>query len=84
MKVIFDGCQSDRQLGLTLADVLNEGCTNTLVTMFGADEERIEEDFKEVDTDKDGIVTKHEILNAFDRASQLRSPPPPCPSMICD
>ena len=56
---------NDKEVFVTLEDVMKEKCLDHVTTLWGLDEKTIEEDFKAVDTDEDGKVTLEEGLKVY-------------------
>ena len=68
---ILDACiprerVSDKEVFLTLQDVMKDKCLDHVTTLLGLDEQTIEEDFKAVDTDEDGKATLEEGMKVFE------------------
>ena len=68
---ILDACMpadraNDKEVFVTLEDVMKEKCLDHVTTLWGLDEKTIEEDFKAVDTDEDGKLTMEEGLKVYE------------------
>ena len=62
---VFEVCDKQDQ-GLTLKELKEKSCMNHLTSLFGMLDDNVAEDFKSVDENGDGIVSKQESIDAFE------------------
>ena len=72
---VFDICDvKETEDGLSLTEVKEVHCMNYLVRVLGMLDENIEKDFKAIDENGDGLVSKEEGFKAYEKFALDRPP----------
>ena len=75
---VFDICDAkETEDGLSLMEVKEGHCMNYLVRVLGMLDENIEKDFKAIDENGDGLVSKEEGFKAYEKFALDRPPTVP-------
>ena len=75
---VFDICDAkETEDGLSLIEVKEGHCMNYLVRVLGMLDENIEKDFKAIDENGDGLVSKEEGFKAYEKFALDRPPTRP-------
>ena len=58
--LIFKSCENDGTDGLTFTEITGEACMEIIDSTFGVTEDNVNKIFKELDQDKNQIISKYE------------------------
>ena len=58
--LIFKSCENDGTDGLTFTEITGEACMEIINSTFGVTEDNVNKIFKELDQDKNQIISKYE------------------------
>ena len=58
--LIFKSCENDGTDGLTFTEITGEACMEIINSTFGITEDNVNKIFKELDQDKNQIISKYE------------------------
>ena len=59
--LIFKSCENDGADGLTFTEITGEACMEIINSTFGVTEDNVNKIFKELDQDKNQIISKYEV-----------------------